>query len=255
MKNLNLSVQLYTLRDFTKTKEDFKETLYKIKDIGYKSFQYSGVGFNDPNYVKQCLDETGLLLCATHTSPDRLKNDLQAVISEHQLWNCEFVGIGMMPEEYRTDEKNIIRFAKEFSLIGKKLKEQGLTLVYHNHHFEYQKFNGKLIMDILLEQSDKRYFDFELDTYWVQAGGANPVDWIYKVNNRMRFIHFKDMGIKGFDQIFKPIGEGNLDWVKIIEACRETKVEWCAIEQDKCELSPFEALKISYNNLMDKYNF
>jgi len=255
MKNLNLSAQLYTLRDFTKTKGDFKKTLLKLKEIGYKSFQYSGVGFNDSNYVKECLDETGLILSATHTSPDRLNNNLEEVIAEHKLWSCEFVGIGMMPEEYRNSEANVTKFAKHFSVIGEKLKAEGLTLVYHNHNFEFQKYNNKLIMDILLEQSDERYFDFELDTYWVQAGGANPIDWIYKVNKRMKYIHFKDMGVKDFNPIFKPIGEGNLDWNGIIEACRKTQVQWCAIEQDICESSPFEALKISYDNLYNKYNF
>lgn len=255
MKNLNLSAQLYTLRDFTKTKDDFKKTLLKIKEIGYQSFQYSGVGFNDPAYVAKCLRETEMILSATHTNPGRLLDDLSAVIDEHKSWNCEYVGIGMMPESYRTSEKGIIDFARQFSEVGQKLKENGLTLVYHNHHFEFMKYNGRLIMDILLEESDQRYFDFEIDTYWVQAGGANPVDWIYKVNNRMQYIHFKDMGINNSTQVFKPVGEGNLDWPSILKACRETDVRWCAVEQDTCEGSPFDALKASYDNLMDKYDF
>ncbi|MBN2851654.1 MAG: sugar phosphate isomerase/epimerase [Clostridia bacterium] len=255
MKDLNLSAQLYTLREYTKTEEDFKNTLYKIKEIGYQSFQHSGAGFSNPAFVAKCLKETGLVLSATHTSPDRLLKDLPAVIDEHKQWNCEFVGIGMMPEAYRENEQSVISFARQFSEVGQQLKESGLTLIYHNHHFEFMKYNGRLIMDILLEESDKRYFDFEIDTYWVQAGGANPVEWIYKVNNRMKYIHFKDMGINVSTQVFKPVGEGNLNWPAILKACRETDVRWCAVEQDICEGSPFDALKTSYDHLMNRYHF
>jgi len=255
MNELKLSAQLYTLRDFTKTPTQFKETLYKIKNIGYKSFQYSGVGFSNPQFVRDCLDETGLVLSATHTSVDRLQSDLDNVIKEHKLWNCKYIGIGMMPPQYQKNEQTVMEFAKDFSQIGKILKANDLTLIYHNHDFEFQKYNNRLIMDILIEESDNRYFDFEIDTYWVQSGGANPVDWIYKLNNRMEYIHFKDIGMSNRNQIFKPIGQGNLNWNEIIKACRETNIKWVAIEQDTCEGSPFDALKISYNNLYNKYEF
>ncbi|MDX1357952.1 MAG: sugar phosphate isomerase/epimerase, partial [Clostridia bacterium] len=76
MKDINISAQLYTLRNYTKTLPDFKNTLKRIKDIGYKSFQLSGAGPMDPVDVKKCLDDTGLVMSATHISPQRLKEDL-----------------------------------------------------------------------------------------------------------------------------------------------------------------------------------
>jgi len=253
MKKINISAQLYTLRNYTKTPEDFLNTLYKVKEIGYKSFQLSGAGPMEPEYVKECLDKTELIMSATHTSPQRLNEDLDNVIREHKLWGCEFVGIGMMPEEYRDDYEGIVRFAKEYSEIGRKLKNEGLTLIYHNHDFEYQKYEDKLIMDILMDESDSRYLDFEIDTYWVQSGGADPVDWIYKLDGRMRYIHFKDMAMDGREQIYAPVGEGNLNWARIITACEETAVEWCAIEQDRCRMNEFDALRQSFDNLTQTY--
>jgi sugar phosphate isomerase/epimerase len=253
MKDINISAQLYTLRNYTKTLPDFQNTLIKIKDIGYKSFQLSGAGPMDPADVKKCLDDTGLVMSATHISPQRLKEDLSGVIRDHNLWNCEFVGIGMMPEEYRDDYDGIVRFAREYDEIGRLLKKEGLQLIYHNHDFEFQKYNDKLIMDILMDETDPENFEFEIDTYWVQSGGGDPVDWIYKLDGRMRYIHFKDMAMSGRNQIFAPVGEGNLNWEKIITACEETAVEWCAIEQDICIMNEFEALAQSYGNLTLKY--
>ena len=107
------------------------------------------------------------------------------------------------------------------------------------------------MMDIMLENADPDAFEFELDTYWIQAGGANPVDWIKKVDGRMSVVHFKDMMIKGDAQHFAEIGEGNLNWPDIIKACRDTGVVWAPVEQDTSFRSPFESLEISFKNLQE----
>jgi sugar phosphate isomerase/epimerase len=104
-------------------------------------------------------------------------------------------------------------------------------------------------MDILFSETDPEYFGFEIDTFWIQSGGANPVEWIYKVNGRMDVVHFKDMAIKEDQQIFAEIGEGNLNWDAIVKACRETGVKWYAIEQDKCLRDPFDSLTMSLKYL------
>ena len=109
------------------------------------------------------------------------------------------------------------------------------------------KNNDKLIMDILRDETDSDSFEFEIDTYWVQSGGGDPVDWIYQLDGRMRYIHFKDMAMSGREQIFAPVGEGNLNWEKIITACEETAVEWvwCLIYADSfCQVRDIEPRKI-----------
>ena len=111
--------------------------------------------------------------------------------------------------------------------------DQGMQFIYHNHAFEFEKFDGVTGLDILLEASDPEAFHFELDTYWIQAGGANPVTWIEKVAGRMKVVHFKDMGNAGANEpVMAEVGEGNLEWPEIIAACRKTGVEYAAVEQD-----------------------
>ena len=114
---------------------------------------------------------------------------------------------GSMPGEYQSGKEGYQAFAKEASEIGRRLADNGLQFIYHNHHFEFMKFDGILGMDILLNESDPETFGFEIDTYWVQAGGANPVDWINKVGDRMQVIHYKDMAIsKDVNQIMAGLG-------------------------------------------------
>ncbi|MBW7460304.1 sugar phosphate isomerase/epimerase, partial [Paenibacillus sepulcri] len=122
-------------------------------------------------------------------------------------------------------------------------------LIYHNHKFEFEKFEGKPGLEWLLDASDAAHVGFELDTYWVQAGGADPVKWVRKVEGRMKVVHLKDMAIVDDTQVFAEIGEGNMDWPAVIEACRETGVEWYVVEQDKCPGDPFESLAVSYRTL------
>ena len=246
---MNIAAQLYTLRDFLQTLEDIGQALKKVKKIGYQAVQASGVGPVDPFVFRQLADDAGVRICATHVSYDRLKNDVKAVIQEHKAWDCRYVGLGCMPEQFRGNREGYLAFAKEFNEISKEIFDQGLKFIYHNHNFEFEKFDGITGLELLLSNTDPETFGFELDTYWVQAGGANPVEWIEKVQGRMEVVHFKDMAVKGFNQLFAEIGEGNLNWPAIINACRETGVQWYAVEQDKCLRDPFESLQMSFDFL------
>jgi sugar phosphate isomerase/epimerase len=246
---MKIAAQLYTVRDFTQTAEGIEESLKKVKEIGYDAVQVSGFGPIDPEKLKELLDEIGLEVCATHIGFDRLKNDLDSVIKEHKLWGCKHVGLGIMPEEYRDSAEGIRKFIKEITPIARKIKNNGLQFIYHNHNVEFAKYGDKTGMDILFEESDPEVFDFEIDTYWIQAGGADPAEWIRKVNNRMNVVHFKDMTVDGWDPLMAEVGEGNLNWERIIAACKENEVEWACVEQDICPGDPFDSLEISLNNL------
>lgn len=250
MKEMKLAAQLYTIREFLKTPEDIETSLIKIREIGYEWIQVSGMGKISHEDMKRILDKTGLKVCSTHIPFDRLQRDIEEVMYQHRLWECPNIGIGMMPRDYERSEEGYKNFSKEASEIGKKLAENGFRFTYHNHKVEFEKYNGRLAMDILAEESDSKGFDFLLDTYWIQAGGSDSVEWITKFDNRIKVIHFKDMIIRDDKQLMGEVGEGNLNWNKIVEACRKSSIEWIAVEQDDCNgRDPFECLKVSYDNI------
>ena len=250
MSHLKLAAQLYTVRDYTRTTEDFRASIKKIADIGYTAVQVSGIGPIPHEQVKAITDEFGLTICITHVGFDYLQNDTEAAIAQHKLWNCPNVAVGSMPALYREGGlKSFKRFAKDATEIGKKLAGADLTFSYHNHSFEFVRFGDRTGLDVIYEESDPRYLQAEIDTYWVQHGGGDSIAWIKKMAGRMPVIHFKDMVMYEGQQTMAEIGEGNLNWPGIIEACEEAGVEWYAIEQDRCLRNPFESLKISYDNL------
>ncbi|WP_168119655.1 TIM barrel protein [Paenibacillus sp. HB172176] len=251
MKKSMIAAQLYTLREYCKDEAGLRDALTKVKEIGYDAVQVSGVSASiAPEAVKAITDELGLTICATHIGFDAMLNDFDAVVAKHKLWNCKYVGLGSIPGEYRGTKEGYLDFASKANEVSKRLKEHDLEFVYHNHHFEYTKFDGKTGMELLQEATDPSAFGFELDMYWVQAGGANPVDAVHGVDGRMKVVHLKDMAIVDDKQVFAEVGEGNLNFPAIIKACREIGVEWYVVEQDTCMRDPFESLAMSYNYLL-----
>lgn len=245
MKEQMIAAQLYTLRDFLKTPEDIEATLKRVKEIGYNAVQVSGLGPIEPARLKNIVDELDLTICATHIGFDQLQNDLDEVIRTHKLWNCAYVGIGGLPGEYQKSRDSYQTFVRAFSEVGGKLEAAGLHLVYHNHNFEFEKFDGETGMDVLLAGAGPDTYSMEIDTYWVQAGGASPLEWIEKAKDRVKVIHLKDMAIVSRQQVFAEIGQGNFNWPSLIQACRNSGVEWYVVEQDTCQRDPFESLAMS----------
>ncbi len=243
-----IAAQLYTLREFTRTPEAIRGTLIKLGQMGYKAVQLSALGPISPVELKEIADGEGLEIAATHVGYDEICQRPQKVIEEHQLWDCRHVAIGSLPQEFHGME-GFGRFAREASEAVRPLIDAGLTFSYHNHSFELEKFGARTGLDIIYEESDPRVVSAEIDTYWIQHGGANPVSWLRRLKGRMHVVHLKDMAMRGREQLFAEVGEGNLEWPEILKMCKQAEVEWYIVEQDVCQRDPFESLEISLHNL------
>jgi len=244
-----VAAQLYTVREFIQTAAGLAESLDKIRAIGYSAVQISAIGPIPDGEVKAILDAAGLRVCITHTRAAWPWSNLDAIIAQHKLWDCPNVALGSMPEAYRASEEGFRRFAAEANAVGKILHEAGLTFSYHNHSFEMVRFGQQTGLDLIYNETDPRYVQAEIDTYWIQHGGGDPAAWVGKMRGRMPVVHFKDMQMLNGAPAMAEVGEGNLNWPAILQACREAGVAWCAVEQDVCQRDPFESLRISYANL------
>jgi len=252
MKKEMIACQCYSLRSLFNDAAEADATLKAVKEIGYDAVQLSGVWQIPVETLAEICKKYDLKICATHISYDEIVNKTDEVIANHKLMDCPYVGLGGMPKEARESAENCRKFIEEMNVAGRKLKEAGLTLVYHNHSFEYDiKFGDVSIMDILYE--DAKDFQFELDTCWVYNGKADPAEWIRKVGKRMEIIHYKDIRYDAEgNYILSEIGNGVLEWDGIIEACRETGIRWYIVEQDTCPGHPLDSMKQSYDYLAAK---
>ena len=239
-----LAAQLYTIRQFMKTPEDMAVSLKKIREIGWEAVQLSGHGPIAPEELRKLLDDADLEVCATHTSYERMRDNMDEVMEEHRILRCRNLAIGGLPVSYREKgAAGYAEFAKEASEVAKKLAAHGFTWSYHNHSFELEKFDGKTALSILYEESDPEYFLGEIDTYWIQHGGGDPAQWILDLKGRIKLLHLKDMGIINRQQVMAEVGEGNLNW-RVYSAAAELASSGI-VEQDICQHDPFESLAIS----------
>lgn len=247
-----LAAQMYTVREFTRTAEGFADAIAKVSAIGYTAAQISAIGPIPPAEVKRICDDHGITIVNTHIAWPRLQDEIAAVIDEHHLWDCRHVAVGSMPFHFIEEgEAGIRQFASEAAKVGETLHQAGLTFSYHNHSFEFIRYGDRCGLEILFDETDPRYVQAELDTYWIQFGGGDVREWILRLRDRMPVIHLKDMAMAGWrEHEMREVGEGNLHWPGILEACRLANVEWYAVEQDVCPGDPFESLAVSYRNLV-----
>ncbi len=246
-----LGAQMFTVRNYTQNERDFYESVKRIAAIGYDCVQLSAIGNIPVEVQRQVCDEFGLKIVLTHTNPDRMITDPEGVIRDHEVLGCDCIGIGMMAPKYQTAEW-VDQFAKDFTLPAQKMRDAGKIFMYHNHNFEWTRLrDGRRIIDVLLEQMPADLMGFTLDTYWLQAAGCDVIHWIEKLQDRIPCVHLKDMAVQGWDAHFAPVGEGNLDFPKILHTLQTLgKTKYLLVEQDDCYGdSPFACLERSYKNI------
>ena len=252
MSKIKLGAQLYTLRDYIQTYDDFENTLKYLSDIGINVIQISGIGPIPAEKVAYLTEKYNMDVCVTHTSFDRMLSNLDTVMKEHKMLGCDTLGIGAMPDKYRKDSDSIKEFIKITSEIGKKMHDNGLQFAYHNHAFEFAKLdNGRRIFDMLIDDTKPEEFSFIGDTFWFQFGGVYPCEYIEKIAGSMKVCQFKDYGITDHTPKFVEVGTGNLNLDAIYNTCVDSGVKYIVIEQDICEIDPRDSMSISYKNLVD----
>ena len=244
---MQIGAQFFTLRDFCKDTDSFAESLKKVADIGYKTVQISGTCQYEPEWLKGELEKNGLECVLTHIPADKLQNDPAKVAKDHDVFNCKYVGLGSFGFN---EEKNIDDFIRIYKPVTSTLKQAGKYFMYHNHDGEFKKFNGKIVLENLAEAFSPDEMGFTLDTFWVQAGGGDPAQWIEKLSSRVPCIHLKDYA---YGRKMAVIGEGNINFDRVFEKAESAGTKYMLIEQDDCNgKHPLDCIKRSYEFLKSR---
>ncbi len=252
-----LGAQFYTLRDYCKDLDGLEESMKKVADMGYKSIQLSGVCAYEGEWAFEKAKENGFSIDITHYDFKKICHDTENTIKQHDAMNCKCIGIGSSP--YPKTKEGLDQLCDEIAPAAKAIAASGHKLMYHNHHWEFVKIGDKTFLECLCDRFSPDELGVTVDTFWVQAAGADPVQWIKKLHGRIDRIHFKDMAVFiGEDFLncrrIAPIGDGVMNYDTIIDACLEENVEIGYVELDDCYgANPFESLKKSYDFLNTRY--
>ena len=251
MKKAQIAAQLYTLRDYLKTPGGVDRSFARLREIGFEAVQVSGVAA-EPAVVKKYADANGLVICATHEGGDVILGTPEKAIEKLDLYGCRHTAYPC-PFEYQVvDYATTVEFAQALNAAALKFASAGKTLSYHNHNLEFRKVDGHRIIDLIYDHAPD--LKIEIDTYWVQMGGCDPVEYVSRYPGRQPIFHLKDFGVVyPRTSIMVPVGSGNLNWNRIIPAAEASGVEWFIIEQDTCQKDEFESLKDSFDYLVKNF--
>lgn len=252
-----ISLQMYTMRNYTKTLPELADTVEKLSKIGYKNLQYSVPTNFDPKEVKRIFDANGIKDDSLYCPALELETKEKSMKSMCELFDINLIRIDSIPRCLTASASGYKMFAHHLNEMGQYYKKDGIKVLYHFHSFEFAKFDGDIGIEILLNESDPEFVHIIPDTHWIQMGGRNPADFLEKWKDRYEYIHTKDYVIKQRGEIleqtlsaFAPVGEGNLDWNSILNVCEKNGVKIYAVEQDDCYgRDEFDCVKSSFDFL------
>jgi sugar phosphate isomerase/epimerase len=239
-----LCLQLFTVRELVKL--DFEGTLRQIAEIGYAGVETVGLPQDiSPSDAKQLFDELGLTVIASHA--DLQLDSTEALDTVLALGSPYAVKGWLSPQEYFSSIEGVERACELLNKLNRSVREAGLTLLYHNHWFEYLPVEGRLPYQIMLEQLDES-IGFEVDTYWVKTAGQDPLSVVQEIGTRAPLLHLKD-GPAIREQAMTALGDGVMDFPPIIE---KAPADWLIVELDRCDTDMMQAVEKSYQYMIAK---
>jgi sugar phosphate isomerase/epimerase len=250
-----IGLQLYTLRN--ELPKDVKGTLEKVAQAGYTEVELYGFSIKDqfwglsPKELKKVLDTNGLKAVSGHYGLGTyLSNgdtsELEAAIKAAKVLKSEYITVPWLDESLRTSANDYKKIALLLNKAGKMCKEASLKLAYHNHDFEFKKYNGITGYEILLKETDKNLVYFEMDLYWIVYSKINPIELFKQNSGRFTMWHVKDMD-KNNVTLNTEIGSGSIDFKSIFEEARLSGMKYFFVEQEtNYKPNEIESIKTSY---------
>ena len=247
-----LGVQLYTVRK--QAESDLPGILKQIRAIGYDEVEtYWNVYSHPAKELRMMIADAGLKVPSGHFDYAGLPDKLDYA----RELGVEYVVCPMLPENMRDSVDGFARAAENFNKWGERAKNMGMRFGFHNHNYEFRKLGQTTGLDTLVSRTDPKLVCFEMDCYWITQAGQNPVAMLQKLGKRIRLLHLKDRkpGFPPSQQLnsaaghFTEVGNGSIDWKKILDTAQKYGVEHYFVEQDESERPPIESLRISYHNI------
>jgi sugar phosphate isomerase/epimerase len=242
----NIALQLYSIKELTSV--DFIGTLEKVAKVGYNGVEFAGY-FNTPaKELKKALDSFNLKAAGSHIGIGAITENLDAVIDYSLQINDPYIICPGLPVHMRDSSDAYKKLAELFNKVGQKCKDNGIQFGYHNHDFEFEKFDGEYGLDILFGNTESELVHMELDTFWVEYTGLKSLDFINKYKERCSILHIKDM--KSLEnKVNTEIGKGIMEFKPMVEAGKSYGVKWYTVEQEEFEIPQLQSIQESYDYL------
>lgn len=216
---MKYGLQLYSVRDIAK--ENVDAMLEGVAKIGYSMVESAEFYNLSSTEFKKMIDKHGLVMCSTHTSIRRLRDELDATIEYHKVIGCNDIVIPGAPIGTKQDLDALINLINA-SL--PKIEAAGMKLHFHNHSKEFiRNADGQIPHD---ELATRTRIHFEIDTFWAFNAGLDPLTLLDQYADRVSLIHLKDgmpqdWGNPESIAIGKSLGQGRAPIEAVLNKAKE----------------------------------
>jgi sugar phosphate isomerase/epimerase len=202
---------------------------------------------------KKLIAESGLKVVSVHEDIGSILNRTQEIIDEAKTFGTDYVVVTGMHHFDYSDKKAVLELIDKLNRAGKLLKEGGIHLLYHNHNCEFRKVEPeKTAYELILENTDPQYVNFEFDSYWPTEAGVDALALMETLGERMKLYHINDRGTRATGRtssILKSdsmeLGYGNMNLKAMIESAKKYGVKAIILEShrnwiDKSSVKSFQ---------------
>lgn len=269
------AIQQFQLRTVLGSEKKARKTLQAVKESGYEGIELNGfmikkmplivplltklagmpIGFSGRLNWKKLIAESGLKVVSIHEDLGSILKDPLKIIEEARAYQTDFIVVtGMFRYDY-SSQKAVTDLADKLNQAGKLLNAGGIQLLYHNHNCEFRRVeSGKTAFQLLLEETDPQYVNFEFDSYWAIEAGCDAVALMETLGQRMKLYHINDRGtrVKGRKgSILKSdgmeLGHGNINLTALIESAKKNGVKAIILETHRnwIDNSPVKSFQLS----------
>ncbi len=239
-----LSIQLYTLREAVGSL-GLAAVIERVARIGYTGIEPAGFMDLSPKALRHCADQAGVAVSAMHVELPNAENADRVFDAQAELGNDVLV-VPFLPPDCFGDEARIQAAADALNEADARARARGMSLGYHNHQFEFtSRIGERAAYDVFFEKLEPSVFA-EVDVYWAQVGGVDPVELVRRLGARARLLHVKDGPADDPASDMTAVGEGAVDVGGVLAVSRAA---WHIVELDRCATDMWEAVETSHRNL------
>jgi sugar phosphate isomerase/epimerase len=236
-----LGIQTYTFR--RSMDSDPAKVLDTVKMMGFTEIE--GSAKIAPEEFRRLCDERGITIPSTGASYEQLVNSPDSVVMRAKALGSTYVMCAWIPHENGVlTLDNAKKAVEDFNRAGEILKDNGLTFCYHPHGYEFQAHESGTLLDYIIKHANTEYVSFEMDIFWIQFGGGDPVALLKKYGHRWKLMHLKDMrkgtkkDLTGLTSIENDValGAGELDIPSILKEAKRIGIKHYFIEDESSSI-------------------
>jgi sugar phosphate isomerase/epimerase len=243
-----IGLQLWTVRNQLMT--DVPGTIAAVAKAGYKQVELMDVMKSDA--ILSAAKDNGLAVTSAFIDWNVVGNpaadgtaSVEAVVSKAQELGLKHLVFGYIGKGHRETADQFKAHAERANAAGELCHKAGIQLNYHNHSFEFAPLAGGTTgFDVLIDEFDPQLCKFELDVFWAQIGGVDPLPLMSRLKGRIAQLHLKDLKPgtpvihdegKVPADAFQELGDGTISMAAVIQAGQDAGVAQCHVEQDQSD--------------------